>query len=454
MTVTKLDQSDPRKSFEADVRHHFHPMTNPKALESSGPMVVSSAKGIRVHIDGRQYLDMVSGMGCVNVGYGNDVICDAAAQAMRNLSYAHSFGGFTNPNVAALAEKLAGLTSGTFQRFFFASTGSDANESAVKIIYHYWRMRGQPKRRVLLSREHAYHGNTVVATSLTGIDHYHHQFGLPLLDLVRHVKTSYPYRDGVPEEKSAALAAESLEAMIREVGAENIAAFFVEPIQAAGGIIIPGAGYFHRIREICDKYDILLVADEVVTGFGKTGCMFAYQHFDFKPDLLVVAKGITSTYFPLSAVGLGKKMDFILSEANEDFEHGFTNCGHPVGAAVAMANIQVIEDGQLLQNVKDVLSPLISAWLGKMRMHPSVGDARSVGVLAALEFKAGASEAECTKFCELVCSEAYERGVIVRQIGPVLGLVVPMITTSVEMQEVLAALEESIEVTYSSAVTV
>jgi putrescine---pyruvate transaminase len=436
----------------ADIRNHFHPVTNPRTLERKGPAIVSEGEGVRVRIDGQSYIDGFSGLGCVNVGYGNETLCDAAYTAMKRLSFCHSFLSQSNEHAARLSAKLSELTNGDFEKFFFASTGSDANESVVKLAYYYWRLRGQTQRKILLSREYAYHGNTVVATALTGIGHYHHQFDLPLKGLVHHVKAPYGYRcgeDGMTAVEQGRAAAASLETKIVELSAEHIAAFFVEPIQGAGGIIMPPEGYLQAVQEICNRYDILLVADEVVTGFGKTGSMFAYQHYGFQPDILSLAKGITSSYFPLSAVGLSKQVAAVFSAADEDFEHGFTNSGHPVATAVALANIEVIERHQLLDNVTNTIAPTLHKWMERFAKHPSVGEARSVGVIAALDFCVGDSEAEHAEFCERVGREAFTNGLITRPIGPVLGLMFPLITNAAELEASMTMLERAIETVFS-----
>lgn len=435
----------------ADVRNHLHPVTNPQTLERMGPSIVSEGEGIRVRIDGKTYIDGFSGLGCVNVGYGNQALCDAAYEAMKRLSFCHSFLSQSNEHAARLSAKLAGLTNGEFEKFFFASTGSDANESVVKLAWYYWKLRGQPKRKILLSREYAYHGNTVVATALTGIGHYHHQFDLPLKGLVHHVKAPYGYRcgEGMTPAGQGRAAAASLESKIVELGAENIAAFFVEPVQGAGGIIMPSEGYLQTVQEICNRYEILLVANEVVTGFGKTGAMFAWQHYRFKPDILSLAKGITSSYFPLSAVGLSKQVAAVFAGADEDFEHGFTNSGHPVAAAVALANIDVIERENLLENVTHTIAPALHRWMERFAKHPAVGEARSVGVIAALDFCHGDSKAEQEAFCERVGREAFDNGLITRPIGPVLGLMFPLIASAAELESSMTILERAIETAFS-----
>ncbi len=425
------------------VSHILHPMTNPIAVKRDGVAVVEHAQGIRMTIDGREYLDMLSGLGCVNVGYGNKEICDAAHEAMLAMSYAHGFSGQSNRYAVSLARKLAELTNRDFPQFFFASTGSDANESAAKIVLRYWRLKGEPERRVFLSREHSYHGNAVFTTSLTGIDHYHTQFGLPMKEWVRHFKTAYPYRDGCSPESASAQSVQAFEDTILSVGAHRIAALYVEPIQATGGMLMPPDGYLQGLKAVCEKYGILLIADEVVTGFGKTGSMFAYQHFDFKPDLLVMAKGLTSTYFPMSAIGLGKKVLDLMNAADEDFEHGFTNCGHPVGSATALANIKVIEERGLVEHVNSVLAPIMRKRLAELEGYASVGNTRSTGVMGGIEFR-GTSKSDGIAFCRKVGAEIYTRGVIARPIGAVVHVVAPLITTANELEGVFDTIASSI----------
>ncbi|WP_321847142.1 aminotransferase family protein [Paraburkholderia bannensis] len=438
----------------ADIQHHYHPVTSPTELRRDGPSLVTKGEGIRLTIDGRELFDGFAGLGCAAIGYGNEEVAAAAYSAMKRLSFCHSFWGQGNPDAALLSKKLSELTNGDFDTFFFASTGSDANESAIKIIYYYWKLRNQPTRKILLARNYAYHGNTVLTTVLSGIHHYHEQFDLPISGVVHHVDAPYWYRygNGKTAEEQGAEAAASLERKILELGAENVAAFFVEPIQGAGGIIMPTASYLKQVAEICKRHDILLVSDEVITGFGKTGSMFAYQHYGFQPDILVVAKGITSAYFPLSAVGLGAKVADVLTAADEMFVHGFTNSGHPVGAAVALANIDVIEKQKLLEHVTKDLHPALNSWMQKFSRHPAVGEARSVGVIAALDFSLGQTEEEQTAFCEAVSQEARNRGFIARAIGPVLGMIFPLITTVDELNACMAILESSLDATYALTV--
>ena len=442
-----MDMNTQDTAPSSDVKHHLHPMGDATELRRDGSSIAEKAAGATLTVDGRVYIDGLSGLACVNIGYGNETVCDAASRAMRCLSYAHSFGTQSNRDAALLASKLFELTDGRFDKFFFGTSGSDAIESAIKIAYYYWRRSGEPGRRVILSREHSYHGNTIVATSLTGIGHYHEQFGLPLRGMVRHISTPYWYRYGrgrSPEEVGAAAAA-SLEHAIIDVGPENIAAFIGEPIQVTGGVIIPPANYWPEIQRICSKYDVLFIADEVVTGFGKVGTMFAYQRFGFVPDILVLAKGLTSGYYPMSSVGIDRKVTEVFDDAAEEFVHGFTYCAHPVGAAVALANIGVIEGEGLVQRVKGEVERRLAAGLVGLSRHRIVGDVRSMGVLGAVEFEADdGSEAGRTRICDAVIKAVRSQGVIARAVGGTLVLALPMIITDAQIDEVIRALDAGI----------
>ncbi len=439
-------QTSATTTAEVDLRYHLHPMTRTSNRSTEDVTVIDSAKGSYVTIGGREYLDALSGLGCVNIGYGNEAVCKAGAEAMLRLSYAHSFAGLTNTDAASLARKLVELTGGVFDRFFFASTGSDANESAIKIAYYYWLLRGQPEKRLLLARKHAYHGNTIVATSLTGLDLYHPQFGLPLPGLVHHADAPYYYKygNGGDPEEFGLDAARSIERTILEVGADKIAAMIAEPIQGTAGIIIPPSSYWSEVRRICDKYDILLIADEVITGFGKTGEMFGFQRFGFEPDMITMAKGLTSGYFPVSAVGVSSKILSVLDESPDDFEHGFTYCAHPVGAAVALANIAVLEDG-LVERVSREIEPAIAEGLKGIDRFSIVGDVRAMGVMAAVEFKAPSGRQEdVDALCHSVNLAMFERGVIARELWGSIAFIFPLIVTVEDLKKTFAALHEVI----------
>ena len=426
---------------EADLQHHLHPMTNPQALQSEGAIVVERAEGIYLYTqEGFQLIDCISGLGCVNIGYGNERVCEAGYNAMRQLSYAHTFQHFSNPNAANLSQKMAEITPDNFQRFLFTSIGSDAVESAIKLTYLYWRQKGQPDKRIVISRDYAYHGNTVLATSLTGIPHYHEQFGLPLKDIVHHIPTPYWYKSDQqqsPEEFGLQTARE-LQKAIDELGADNIAAFIGEPLQMAGGMIFPPSTYWPEIERICRENDILLIADEVVTGFGKTGRMFAHETYGFNPDIMTLAKGLTSAYFPMGCVAVGKKVDAVLQSMNEPLELGFTNCGHPVGSAIALENIAVIEDEGLVGRVQNEIGPHLKRRLAEFEQYAFVGETDSMGVIGAIQFTD-------LEHAEKVSTAASNLGLIARPIESRMGFCLPMIITKEETDEIFDRLHHAFQ---------
>ena len=446
------------KSFEqdqhlktADTQHHFHPKTNPTQLAKDGPSLIKRAEGIYIYTDdNRKIIDAMSGLNCVNIGYSNKRLCDAAYQAMSQLSFAHTFGGHTNPWVAALSEKLTEITPDSYQRFFFSTTGSDAVETSLKIAFHYWQLRGRPSKKSILSLRHAYHGNTLVAASLTGIDGYHKQFDLPLPGIVHHVDSPYLYRygRGQTQEAFGLEAAAALEHKIKELGPENIAAFIGEPVQVTGGMVIPPETYWPEVQRLCEKYEILLIADEVGTGFGKTGHLFGCQAMGFEPDLIVMAKGLSSGYFPIAAVGIHQKIDEVLQSDDNYFLHGFTNCGHPVGAAVALENIAVIEEQGLIGSVESETGPYLKKRLQGLLAHACVAEVRCLGLLAAIEIDGGEGEGgsldDNVTLAAKIADAAFAKGLIARPLGASLGLMLPLITTKDQIDEVVDILEASI----------
>ena len=436
-----------QKLLSDDKQHHFHPMTNPVEFLNTDSALIERAEGIYIFADGgRKIIDAGSGLGNVILGYGNERLCKVGCQVMKELSYSHTLFGRTNPWTAALSEKLASITPDSFGRFFFASTGSEAIESSIKIALHYWRLRDQPKKQIIIGRKLSYHGTTIFATSLTGIETFQSQFGLPLSDRVHHVESPFWYRDGHgrSKEEFGFEVAALLEQKIREVGAENIAAFVGDPIQTGGGTIIPPASYWPEVRRICDKHDILLIADEILSGFGKTGELFGFQNVGFEPDMFCMAKGLSAGYFPLSSVAIGEKVNDVLQQSNETFAHLFTNCGHPVGAAIALETISIIEEEGLVEKVKNDIGPYFAGRLNELLEVPCVGEIRAVGVFAGIEIDMAKIETKSvlnaeefnTRYVEI----AWQKGLSLR--GQ--GLTLPMIINRSQIDQVVDILKESI----------
>ncbi len=371
----------------ADAAHHMHPFTDHKALAAEGTRVIVRAEGSTLwDSKGTAILDGMAGLWCVNVGYGRPELAAAAARQMRELPYYNTFFKTTTPPATELAARLAALTPKGLEHVFFASSGSEANDTIVRMVRRYWQIQGQPARTVIISREYAYHGSTLVGASLGGMTAMHGQTGLPLPGF-EHIRPPYYLRDGgnmTPDEFGVA-AAQALEERIQELGPERVAAFIAEPIQGAGGVIVPPASYFPEIQRICREHGILLVADEVICGFGRTGNWFGSETFGIEPDLMTLAKGLSSGYLPISAVMVGDRVARTLIDDGGEFFHGFTYSGHPVACAVALENLRIIQDEGLVERVRDDIGPYFQARLRELSDHPLVGEVRGVGLIAAVE---------------------------------------------------------------------
>ncbi len=370
-----------------DAAHHWHPFTDTKALNAEGTRVIVKAEGSRLwDSKGNEILDGMAGLWCVNVGYGRRELADAASRQMMELPYYNTFFKTTNVPATELAAKLAELTPEGLNYAFFANSGSEANDTIVRMVRHFWQLRGKPNKKTLISREFAYHGSTMIATSLGGMTAMHKQVDMPLPGF-SHIRPPYFVRDGgnMTEEEFGVAAAQALEDRIQELGADTIAAFIAEPIQGAGGVIIPPASYFPEIQRICRNHDILFIVDEVITGFGRTGNWFASQTFDLQPDMMTLAKGLSSGYAPISAVMVGDRVAQTLIEEGGEFYHGFTYSGHPVACAVALENLRIIEAEGLVERARSDTGPYLQDGLRSLADHPLVGEVRGVGMIGALE---------------------------------------------------------------------
>ena len=372
----------------ADAAHFLHPFTDFKALAGKGSRIITRADNIYLwDSEGRKVLDAMSGLWCVNVGYGQQALVDAAARQMRELPFYNAFFQTATTPAIELAELLAEVTPPQFQHVFFSGSGSEGNDTVVRMVRRYWDVLGQPQRQVIISRQNAYHGSTMAGASLGGMAGMHAQGGLPIPGIV-HIEQPYWWEHGRPagltRDEFGLVAARWLEAKILEVGAEKVAAFIGEPVQGAGGVIIPPASYWPEIQRICDRHGVLLVSDEVICGFGRTGHWFGCETFGFRPDLMTFAKGVTSGYVPLGGVMVGDRMARVLIDEGGEFNHGYTYSGHPVACAVAVANIRLIQQLGLVQHVHDDVGPYLAEGFAKLREHPLVGDAETCGLMGAL----------------------------------------------------------------------
>mgnify|MGYP001814687593 FL=1 len=372
---------------ELDREHHLHPFTDHKDLHKKRSRIISRADGVYIYdADGSKILDGMSGLWCVNTGYGREEIVEAAAAQMRELPYYNNFFQCAHPPSIELAAMLKEVSQPQFSRVFFTGSGSESNDTIVRMVRTYWDLMGQPKRHTIISRVNAYHGSTVAAASLGGMKPMHKQSGLPIPGIV-HVDQPYWFgsdRSMSPDELGLA-AARSIEEKIKEVGPESVAAFIGEPVQGAGGVIIPPDSYWPEVQRICDQYGVLLISDEVITGFGRLGEWFGADYYNTKPDFMPFAKGVTSGYLPLGGVFVSDRVADVLVEKAGEFAHGYTYSGHPAACAVAIANLKILQRENLVERIRDDIGPYLQAKWAGLADHPLVGEARMVGLMGAFE---------------------------------------------------------------------
>ncbi len=445
-----------------DRKTMLHPVSSVADLARTGPTLYKSARGtILEDSSGRRHIDMGAGLWCVNVGYGRSELADAGAEALRNLSYQHHFGNSAAEDTVRLSQRLVQLfaeNAGTnhLNRVFYGTSGSDANDTAYKLVRYYNNLRGKPTKKKIISRIGAYHGLTAAATSLTGIEAYHRMFDLPLPD-VRHTSCPHHYRYGSTGESAAQFCGRmvaDLEALIEREGPETIGAFIAEPVMGTGGVFLPPPGYFDKVQVLLDKHDILLIADEVITGFGRLGHWFGTGAFNLRPDIVSLAKGLTSAYFPMSASMISDRVYEVLAETSDEigaFMHGFTYSGHPVGSAIALANIDVIERENLVARAQESGSYLLEALRQATANNPFVGDVRGMGLMVGVEYVA--NKADKTPFPagsaphKIVSKHAFEQGVLPRALPflPVNSFSPPLNVSKAEIDEGVARFAQALE---------
>ena len=431
-----------------DRAHHLHPFTDHRAMHQGGTHVVRSAKGSTIFDeDGRELLDALAGLWCVNVGYGREEIADAVFEQMRAVAFYPSFFNTTTEPTIRLSAKLAQYAPPGLQHTIFSNSGSEANETALKLIRAYWKLRGKREKTKVLARTFAYHGVGIATTSLTGLPSCTDPFDLPLPGFL-HVPGPYSYGSGKsPEEYGAWCLAETEKTIERE-GAHTIAAMFFEPVQGAGGVIVPPPGYLTALRELCRRHEILFVADEVITGFGRLGAWFASVLWDLQPDLLTTAKGITSGYLPLGATMVSQEIA-ALFESSGYLAHGFTYTGHPTTCAAALANLAIIEREGLVERVRDDVGPRFQAALCKLGEHPRVAEVRGFGLIGALEVRAPKSGPNANAAPNTLGLAAHllarEEGVIVRGIRDLVAMSPPLVVTHDELDRMFAGLTRALD---------
>lgn len=435
-----------------DIEHHLPAQANYAEIVSlGGSRIITRAEGSTIYDgDGAALLDGMAGLWCVNVGYGRDELVETAAQQMRELPFYNTFFKTATPPTVMLAAKLAEKLGGKLQHVFFNSSGSEANDTVMRLARYYWKLKGEPNRTIFISRRNAYHGSTMAGASLGGMAHMHPVGGLPIPG-VEHVAQPYKFNEGwgEDEESFSARVAQEIEDRIIAVGPENVCAFIGEPVQGAGGVIIPPKGYWRRVEKICRKYGILLVVDEVICGFGRLGEWFGFQHFGVEPDLVPMAKGLSSGYLPISAVGVSHEIVSVLREHNVEFTHGYTYSGHPVAAAVAAKNIEIIEREGLVERVKKDIGPYFAEALKRLQSEPLVGEVRSLGLIGAVEIvsKPGTNERFTGKEGSagpIVRDACIKNGLMVRGIRDSIVMCPPLIITHAEIDRMVEIIGRSL----------
>jgi putrescine aminotransferase len=426
---------------QLDRQHYLHPFTDYKFLHAKGARVIVKAEGVYLYdSEGNRILDGMAGLWCVNVGYGRRELAEAAYRQMLELPYYNSFFQTAHPPAIELASQLVDLTPPQFNRVFFTGSGSEGNDTVVRLVRRYWDLQGQPGRKIIVSRVNAYHGSTVAGASLGGMAFMHEQGGLPIPDIV-HIPQPYWYGEGgdLSPHEFGLRAARELEKKILELGAHRVAAFIGEPIQGAGGVIIPPDSYWPEIQRICDRHGILLVADEVICGFGRTGHWFGSDLYGIRPDLMTLAKGLSSGYLPIGAVMVADRVADVLIEKGGEFAHGYTYSGHPVACAVASVNLSIIQQENLVGRTRDDMGPYLASKWRQLAEHPLVGEARSVGLIGALELvrdkrtrqffeKRGEVGTICRDFC-------FQNGLIMRAVRDTLIISPPLVITREQIDE-------------------
>lgn len=443
----------------ADAAHFLHPFTDFQGLSKKGARIIERADNVYLwDSDGHKIFDAMSGLWCVNVGYGQPALVDAATQQLRQLPFYNAFFQTATPPAIELAELLAELTPPQFQHVFFAGSGSEGNDTVVRMVRRYWDLQGQPQKQVIISRHNAYHGSTMAGASLGGMSGMHAQGGLPIPGIV-HIEQPYWWEHGRPHGMSrdefGLVAARWLEDKILEVGADKVAAFIGEPVQGAGGVIIPPATYWPEIQRICDRYGILLVSDEVICGFGRTGRWFGCETMGTRPDLMTFAKGVTSGYIPLGGVMVGERIARVLIDKGGEFNHGYTYSGHPVACAVALANLKLIREQRLVEHVHDDVGPHLAKAYAGLKDHPLVGDAETCGLMGAIllvkDKTTGEPFPEALEIGMACRAHCFREGLIMRAVGDRMIIAPPLVVTRAQVDEMVALVRRCLDLTLAQA---
>ncbi|WP_431300277.1 aspartate aminotransferase family protein [Tabrizicola sp. BL-A-41-H6] len=452
--MNKITNHMPTAELQAlDAAHHMHPFTENAALAKKGVRIMKSAKGVWLtDTEGHKIIDGMAGLWCVNIGYGRKELAEVAARQMEELAYYNTFFQTSHVPAIALAAKIAEVAPKGMNHVFFAGSGSEANDTNIRMVRRYWDIKGQPEKRIIIARKNGYHGSTMGGGSLGGMSGIHKHGGM--IAGIVHIGQPDWWSEGgdhTPEDFGLARAQE-LEAMIQQLGVENVAAFIGEPIQGAGGVIVPPSTYWPEIQRICDKYGILLIADEVITGFGRTGNWFGCETFNIRPHIMTIAKGLSSGYQPIGGSIVCDEVAEVIG-SHGDFNHGYTYSGHPVAAAVALENLRIIQEEGIIEHVRTVAHPYLKQKWDALTEHPMVGEAKLVGLMGSIALTpnkatraAFASEAGTVGYrCRERC---FANNLIMRHVGDRMIISPPLVITPEEIDILIERAKKSLDECY------
>jgi len=454
--MNRITNHMPTEALQAlDAAHHMHPFTAGAGLAAKGARIITRAEGVMlIDSEGRRILDGMAGLWCVALGYGREELVEAAARQMRELPYYNTFFQTSHVPAIALAARLAELAPGDLDQVFFAGSGSEANDTNIRMVRHYWAALGKPEKTVIISRRNGYHGSTMGGASLGGMAAIHAQGGLPIPDIV-HIDQPHWYAEGGDSDpETFGLArARQLEETIAEIGEHRVAAFIAEPVQGAGGVIVPPASYWPEIQRIRDGHEILLVADEVITGFGRTGNWFGSDTYAIRPDIMTIAKGLSSGYLPIGGSIVSRRVAEVI--AGDEFNHGYTYSGHPVACAVALENLRIMEDERAIEHVREVAHPHLAPRWAALAEHPLVGEAKLVGLMGSLALTP--DKASRAKFAAPVgtvglrCRErCFANDLVMRHVGDRMIISPPLVIRPEEIDLLIARATRALDETYAA----
>ena len=441
-----------------DIATLLHPYTNLKAHRSKGPLIITHGRGVNVYDDqGKEYIEGLAGLWCVSLGFSEPRLLEAARRQMETLPYYHTFASKSHGPAIDLAERILDLLPETMSKVFFNNSGSEANDTAIKLVWYYNNALGRPHKKKIISRVKAYHGVTIASASLTGLPNNHRDFDLPISGIL-HTSCPHHYRFARPDEDEQTFAsrlANELDELIANEGPDSVAAFIAEPVMGAGGVLVPPQTYFDKIQPVLQKHDVLFIVDEVICGFGRLGTMFGLEHFEIKPDIVVLAKQLTSGYQPISATVVSEAINDALVNQSEKigvFAHGFTYSGHPVAAAVGVETLKIYEERRIVDHVRAVM-PHFQARLGQLGRHPLVGEARGLGLIGAVELvqdKKSKTPFDATVAAGARGAEmALQNGLIVRAAGDALAVCPPLIIEDEQIDQLFDRLNVALDQTHA-----